>query len=118
MTMSGHSYLGSTGILRPGTRVELEANVTGDPARALANAWRMADTRGGIRHVYEVGDVGEGLVVLGDLPWGSIAWEALGDHGCPLTTAWPGHRMVPPRADDPVAVVLPRLRIWVEDATE
>jgi hypothetical protein len=56
-----------------------EANVTGDRARALADAWRMADNRGGIPHMYEVGQDGEGLVVLGDvLITGSLAWEALG----------------------------------------
>ena len=55
MTISRQSYPGSTGILRPYARVHPDANVTGESARALADAWQMADTRGGIPHVYEVG---------------------------------------------------------------
>jgi hypothetical protein len=59
--------------------VQPDPNVTGDPARALADAWRMADTRGGIPHVYEVGQDGDELVVLGDVViTGGLAWDALG----------------------------------------
>jgi hypothetical protein len=78
MTISGQSYLGSTGILRPDARVHPEANATGELAKALADAWQMAETRGGIPHVDEVGNDGEGLVVLGDLlTTGRLAWDAL-----------------------------------------
>jgi len=34
---------------------------TGKPAGALADAWTMVETCGGIPHVYEVGNDGEGL---------------------------------------------------------
>jgi hypothetical protein len=57
----------------------VEANVTGDPAAALADAGQMTDTRGGIPHVCDVGHEGEGLVVLGDvLVTGGLASEASG----------------------------------------
>ena len=57
----------------------VEANVTGDPAAALADARQMTDTRGGIPHVYDVGHDGEGLVILvGVLVTGGLASEASG----------------------------------------
>ena len=58
-----------------------EANVTGESAKTLADAWQMAETRGRSPHVDEVGNDGEGLVVLGDLLITlSLAWDALGHH--------------------------------------
>jgi hypothetical protein len=53
---------GSTGILRPGAHVQLDASVTVNPA-TLPDAGQMADSRGGIPHVacLEVGQDGEGL---------------------------------------------------------
>jgi hypothetical protein len=77
ITISGKPYLGFAGIL-PGACVQPDANVTADTASAIAAAWRMADTRGGIPHVYEVGNHGGGLVVPDDvLISGSLAWDAL-----------------------------------------
>jgi hypothetical protein len=79
MGTSGSSYIGSTAILRPGKRVLSEANVTVDPAGALADAWRIADARGGIPHVYAVAHDGQTLVVVSDvLITGRLAEEALG----------------------------------------
>jgi hypothetical protein len=59
--------------------VQWEANVTGDPAKALADAWRMANAFGGIPHLYAVADDGQKLVVVSEvLINGRLAEEALG----------------------------------------
>jgi hypothetical protein len=78
MTTSGAHYLGCTAILR---RVRVCSRMRTSPTIRpwpCADAWRMAGTRGGIPHLYEVGHDVDGLVVLGDvLITGGLAWETL-----------------------------------------
>ena len=82
MTTADQIYLGSTAILRPGDRVQSDADVSGDPAMALADAWALADSRGGIPHIYELGCDGEGFIVVGDvLVTGRLAQQALAISG-------------------------------------
>ena len=77
-------YYGTTAVLKPGDEIKPSANrvgVTMDPAEALSNAWRAAESDGwGVPHVYEVGWLdGKPLVVIDDvLVDGALAWRALG----------------------------------------
>jgi hypothetical protein len=76
-------YYGTTAILNPGDEIRPaagQAGVATDPAQALADAWRAAETGGpGVPHVYELsGPDGKPLIVIGDvLIDGTLAWRAM-----------------------------------------
>jgi hypothetical protein len=76
-------YYGTTAVLRPGDEIKPStgrAGVTIDPAEALSDAWRAAESSGsGVPHVYEVGWLdGKPLVVMSHvLINGTLAWRAL-----------------------------------------
>ena len=70
--MPPHYYYGVAAILRPGDAVRptKAADITSDPAEALANAWRDAEHRcwPAIPHVYEVTQLdGPEHIVMGDV---------------------------------------------------
>ncbi|MGB6454368.1 MAG: hypothetical protein WBH47_07735 [Streptosporangiaceae bacterium] len=69
MTEPAPRYFGTARILRPGDPVPPGAAITTDPARALADAWRVSATGATDRSpfVYEVAERDGALIVADDV---------------------------------------------------
>jgi hypothetical protein len=77
--MSNRRYIGLARGLHAGAVISAPAVATSDPAQALVDAWRQAETsrEGCVPYVYEVAAIDGGLIVLRDvLTGGATAWRA------------------------------------------